>query len=425
MTPTSPQRTEYHGQVQTPPDRRSVYRRRRIVVFGALGALLISFAYSLGVLLAPLPASAATLRPTHTITSPAVKPAWPTVGSAAIGAVGYDGLLAQNGSTASVPIASMTKTITALVVLDAKPIRKGSDGPIITFTDADVQIFHRVIAEGGSWAPVVAGEQLTEKQALEAMLLPSANNYAISLAIWSHGSVSAFLAAANTWLKGHDLSGTHLTDPSGLDPGTVSTASDLVGIGKLVLTNPVLSSIVKTRTVTLPGAGTQDNGNALLGKDGIDGIKTGFTDEAGHCLMFSAQAQIGGHTVTLVGVVLNERSYDQLWNTVPPLLASAKSGFHSVPLTGAGKTFGTYTTPWGAKATLVSTTPSSTLVWSDTPITVSTAARPVTIAAAGDTIGTVTFTVGKTTVTKPLTLKHAVPAPGFWWRLTHPFVLLG
>ncbi len=425
MTQTSHQHSEYHVQVQTPPDRRSVYRRRRIVVFGVLGVLLLSAAYSLGVMLAPLPASAATLHPTHTIASSAAKPAWPAVGSAAISAVGYDGLLAQNGSTASVPIASMTKTITALVVLDAKPIPAGSEGPTITFTSADVQIFNQVIAEGGSWAPVVAGEQLTEKQALEAMLLPSANNYAISLAIWSHGSVAGFLTTANSWLKAHGFNGTHLTDPSGLDPGTVSTASDLVGIGKLVLANPVLSTIVKTQTVTLPGAGTQDNGNALLGKDGIDGIKTGFTDEAGHCLMFSAQAEVGGKTMTLVGVVLNEQSYGALWSTVPPLLASAKDGFHSVPLTGAGMTFGSYTTPWGAKATVVSPTPSSTLVWSDTPITVSTTARPVTVAAAGDTVGTATFTVGKTTVTKPLTLKHAVPGPGFWWRFTHPFALLG
>jgi serine-type D-Ala-D-Ala carboxypeptidase (penicillin-binding protein 5/6) len=414
----------YHGLMQTPLQRRPRYRRRRVSVFGGLGVLLVTAAYAIGMFLAPLPASAAIAH-AHTMTAPAAALAWPATGSSAIGAVGYDGLLGHSGSNTVMPIASMTKTITALVILDAKPIARGSQGPTIVFTARDVQIFHQVIAQGGSWAPVVAGENLTEKQALEAMLLPSANNYAISLAIWSYGSVEAFLTAGNAWLKAHHFSDTRLTDPSGLDPGTVSSTADLVGIGKLVLANPVLASIVRTTSVTLPGAGTQDNGNKLLGVDGIDGIKTGFTDEAGHCLMFSARADVGGHPVTVVGVVLGAGSYAALWSTVPALLTSVKSSFHSVSLTGPGTTFGTYTTPWGADSTLVSTTASSTLVWSDTPVRVTTTARPAGVGQAGDVVGSVRFTVGKTTVTKPLTLKTAIPDPGFWWRLTHPFEFFG
>lgn len=408
-----------------PADKRSKYRRRRLAVFGTLGVLLLAGAYALGVLVAPLPAVAAAAASEQTITPAAAQIAWPAEGSAAVGAVGYSGLLAQHGADAAVPIASMTKTITALVVLAAKPIQKGSEGPTITFTDADVAIFHQVIANGGSWAPVVAGEQLTEKQALQAMLLPSANNYAISLANWAYGSVPAFLTAANTWLDSHGLHDTHLTDPAGLDPGTVSTASDMVDIGKRVLANPVLADVVKTPTITLPGAGTQDNGNKLLGHDGIDGIKTGFTDEAGHCLLFSAKVNVGEHQVTIVGVELGAASYAELWATVPPLLTSAKDGFHSVALTGATKTFGTYATEWGASSALVSTAPSSMLVWSNAPIAVTTQTVPMRVGAAGERIGTVTFTQGKTVVTRPLTLAKAIPDPGFWWRFTHPLTLFG
>lgn len=408
-----------------PADKRSKYRRRRLAVFGTLGVLLLAGAYALGVLVAPLPAVAAAAASEQTITPATAQIAWPAEGSAAVGAVGYSGLLAQHGADAAVPIASMTKTITALVVLAAKPIQKGSEGPTITFTDADVAIFHQVIANGGSWAPVVAGEQLTEKQALQAMLLPSANNYAISLANWAYGSVPAFLTAANTWLDSHGLHDTHLTDPAGLDPGTVSTASDMVDIGKRVLANPVLADVVKTPTITLPGAGTQDNGNKLLGHDGIDGIKTGFTDEAGHCLLFSAKVNVGEHQVTIVGVELGAASYAELWATVPPLLTSAKDGFHSVALTGATKTFGTYATEWGASSALVSTAPSSMLVWSNAPIAVTTQTVPMRVGAAGERIGTVTFTQGKTVVTRPLTLAKAIPDPGFWWRFTHPLTLFG
>jgi D-alanyl-D-alanine carboxypeptidase (penicillin-binding protein 5/6) len=408
-----------------PADKRATYRRRRVVVFGALGPLLLATAYALGVLAAPLPAVAAVAGTEQTITPAAAQIAWPTTASAAVGAVGYSGLLAQHGADAPVPIASMTKTITALVVLEAKPIKKGTDGPTITFTDADVSIFHQVIANGGSWAPVVAGEQLTEKQALQAMLLPSANNYAISLANWAYGSVPAFLTAANAWLDSHGLHDTHLTDPAGLDPGTVSTASDMVDIGKRVLANPVLADVVKTPTVTLPGAGTQDNGNKLLGHDGIDGIKTGFTDEAGHCLLFSARVDVGDHRVTIVGVELGASSYADLWATVPPLLTSAKDGFHSVTLTGANKTFGAYATEWGASSALVSTAPSSMLVWSNASISVTTQTVPLRVGAAGDTVGTVTFRQGKTVVKKPLMLAKTIPDPGFWWRFTHPLTLFG
>lgn len=387
--------------------------------------MLLAGAYSLGALIAPLPATAASINVPHTLAAAPAQLQWPGAGSAAVSAVGHAGLLAQTGTRTPVPIASMTKTITALVILDAKPIPNGSDGPTITFTDADVAIFHQVIANGGSWAPVVAGEQLTEKQALQAMLLPSANNYAISLATWAYGSVDAFLTAANAWLHVNHLTDTHLTDPAGLDPSTVSTAADMVDIGKRVLANPVLASVVKTPTVTLPGAGTQDNGNKLLGRDGIDGIKTGFTDEAGHCLLFSADVDVDGHPITIVGVELGEASYEALWATVPTLLKSAKDGFHAVALTGANKTFGTYTTPWGASSTLVSTAASTMLTWSNTPIAVTTQTHPVRAGSAGDHVGTVTFTLGTTRVSKPLTLATTIPDPGFWWRATHPIALFG
>jgi D-alanyl-D-alanine carboxypeptidase (penicillin-binding protein 5/6) len=405
------------------PDSRRRFRRRRIATFSLLGLIAATAVYTLLAAIAPLPAAAEAASASTTIRPAAVQPAFPAWGSAAVGMVGRNGLLVSNGSTASAPIASMTKTITALVLLDKHPIAKGTDGPTITFTDGDVNILHQVWDEDGSWAPVQAGEQLTERQALTAMLLPSANNYAISLANWGFGSVDAFLGYANSWLSSHGFTGTHVTDPSGLDPGSVSTPADLVGIGKLVIADPVLAGIVDDPSADLPGAGTVDNSNALLGQDGIVGIKTGWTDQAGHCLLFAASVTVHGHPLKLVGVVTGAPDYANLWSDVPTLLKSVENGFHEVTV-GASKTdYGSYRSVWGDAASLRSEKAGSIFVFSNTPITVTVRSSAVTLAKPGDNVGTVTFSGGGQTVTRSLTVSKAVDDPGLGWRLSHPQLL--
>src|SRR3954453_10727167 len=382
-----------------PPRRlsRKVYRRRRIVVFGLVIAVLLAFVYVVGSLVAPVPATAAAVSHEKALVQPAVQLAWPGYGASAIVAPDYPGASASHGSEASVPIASVTKTITALVVLEKKPLNGDEQGPDIAFTQRDVDIWNEVVGEGGSWAPVVAGTSLTEKQALEAMLLPSANNYAISLANWAFGSTDAFVKAANDWLAQKGFTGTKLVKPDGLDPGNVSTTKDLIGIGELVLGRPALSSIVSQKNVTLPGAGSQDNTNTLLGFEGVDGIKTGNTDEAGNCLLFSAQVPVGSTKVRVIGAVLGAPTHDDLWAGVQALLSSVKAGFHEVTPVEKGQVFGTYTTAWGATSKLIATESKTFVVWSDTPIQVDLETRPLSSGFTGDILGQGTFTLnGKT-----------------------------
>lgn len=401
--------------------RRRIYRRRRIVVFSGLGIFLLLAAYVLGTQVAPAPASAASMLKQTALTQPAAQLDWPTQGSAAVSAVGYQGTLAVKGSNASVPIASITKTITALVVLNAKPLKTAKDaGPKITFTEADVKIFDEVVSLGGSWATVTAGSTMTERQALEAMLLPSANNYAISLAIWAYGSLDKYVSAANAWLASHKLTGTHVADASGFSEKSVSSPTDLVEIAKLVMANPALPSIVATTSATLPGAGVEKNKNALLGTLGVDGIKTGNTSFAGYCLMFSSTLKLATHTVHIVGVVIGQASGKDLFAASKALVKSIREGFHEVQLTKAGQSFGSYTTAWGTKAPLVATRNTSMLVWSNTPVGVKLNASPTRPAGAGDPVGSAVFTMGGTTVKQPLRLKHDLAGPDMWWRLTHP-----
>lgn len=402
---------------------RRTFRRRRLLVFGSLGIAVLTLLYVFVAAVAPLPSAAAAAMAPHTIVQPKVQPAWPSWGSGAVSAIGTSGLIAQHGSTASVPMASMTKTITALVVLQKKPIPAGRSGPTITFTEADVKILRQVWAEDGSWAPVAAGDRLTERQALTAMLLPSANNYARSLAIWAFGSTSAFLGAAKTWLTAHGFTHTRVTDASGLDPGSVASPADLVSIGKLVLADPVLSAIVATKVAALPGAGTVHNGNKVLGVAGIDGVKTGWTDQAGHCLLFSARTMVGGHTFTVVGVVLGAPQYGDLWTAVPKLVTSVTSAYRSVTVAGPSTTLGSYTTAWGKRATLTTTAPATMTVFSDAPISVTVRSRSLQVARPGDDLGTVTFSSGGRSLTRTLTVTEPVDDPGLGWRLSHPLDL--
>ncbi|MBG6214085.1 MAG: D-alanyl-D-alanine carboxypeptidase [Cryobacterium sp.] len=405
------------------PSRRVLLRRRRLAVVSVLLVVVGGVGYVGATNLAPVPASAAALVQPVALTQPVAAPTWPAFGESAFGAVGFPGVLASSGQQDTVPIASITKMITALVILDAKPIGAGETGPDITFTAADVDIYYDVIAENGSVAPVVSGMVLTQRQAFEAMLLPSANNYAASLAVWAYGSVDNYLAAATTWLADNALTQTSVADTSGLSTLSVSSPADLVEIGKLVVGHPALAEIVALPSAVLPLIGSITNTNKLLGRDGVDGIKTGTTDVAGACLLFSTDFTVGTSTVTLVGVVLGGATHSELNSAISALIKSVQPGFHDVVLAEEGAVFGSYTTQWGDVSDIVAERAASVLVWSDSPITGAAMAAEVQLGRAGDEVGTVSFTIGAatpTTVTVPLELKHSLTDPGPAWRMGHP-----
>jgi len=402
------------------PTRRQVYHRRRIAVFGVLAILIASIAYLTTTGLAPVSASAAALTEPAALTQAAAVPVWPTDGAGAIGAVGYEGVLGASGEQGSVPIASITKMVTALVILQAKPLAGDDPGPQITFTDDDVDIYYDAVAENGSVAPVVSGMVLSQREAFETMLLPSANNYSVSLAVWAFGSVDAYLDAAAGFLAANGLTGTTVADTSGISAESVSSPADLVAIGKLVVANPVLASIVAMPSAEIPTVGTVTNTNKLLGIDGVDGIKTGTTDEAGACLLFAVDVPVGDTTVTLVGVVLGGDTHPELNQTILTLIDSVTPGFRQVELVTAGATFGSYSTPWGQTGQAVAETSESAVVWSDTPISTVVDVDQITLGSAGESVGTVEVSVGSQTVTVPLVLDTTITDPGPFWRWTHP-----
>jgi len=230
---------------------------------------------------------------------------WPAYGQAAFVQTGQSRVQAGPNQHAA-PIASVAKVMTAYLVLRDHPLRLGEEGPTITLTDADVADTDRRRRQGESFVSIVAGEQLTERQALQALLLPSANNIAAVLARWSAGSVDGFVSRMNATARALGMTRTRYTDPSGYDDATVSTAADQVRVVIQAMRLPAFASIVATPRAALPVAGVVHNTNRLLGYNGFVGVKTGSTDAAGGCFAFRAIRWIGGKRTTITGVVLGQ-----------------------------------------------------------------------------------------------------------------------
>jgi serine-type D-Ala-D-Ala carboxypeptidase (penicillin-binding protein 5/6) len=206
-----------------------------------------------------------------------------------------------------VPIASVAKVMTAYVVLKHYPMRAGDSGPRFVVGPDDVVDAEARRRGGQSVVAVRAGEQLTERDALMAILLPSANNVAVLVAREISGSVAAFVAEMNRTARALGMSRTTYTDPSGYDDRTVSTALDQLRLAQVVAKDKTLAATMATRRYWLPVAGEVTNTNALLGHDGFVGMKTGSHKAAGGCLMFRVVWPTESGNRSLIGVVLGQR----------------------------------------------------------------------------------------------------------------------
>lgn len=211
-----------------------------------------------------------------------------------------------------VPIASLAKVMTAVVVLRHLPLDGTAYGPALVVRNEDVADTARRVDRDESVVAVRAGERLTERQALMALLLPSANNVAVMLARYVSGSADAFVGEMNDTARSLGVTHTTYTDPSGFDPATVSTAVDQLTLARHVAADDTLTVMMSTPSYRLPVAGTVANTDTLLGQDGFVGMKTGSHDAAGGCFMFRSYRSVRGVTTELIGVVLGQRGHNLL-----------------------------------------------------------------------------------------------------------------
>ena len=392
------------------------------MTIAVVGVLLLVVGYLVAAAVVPFaPASASTTTyaaPTSTV--PDLR--FPGYGATAVEATDFPESLRTSGDRKARSIASISKVVTALVVLDRKPLRPGEKGPTITFTPAMEALYAKYLAMDGEVATMPAGLKLSEYQTLQVMLMKSANNYAGSLALWAFGSMDAYQRAADAWLDDHGLDHTTIAEPTGLDAHNTSTATDLVELGQLALANPVVKQVVGTKQVSIPVVGKIENSNKLLGLDGVEGIKTGTLDEAGACLLFAATYERGGRQVTVVGAMLGGVDHDSLDVDVQRLLRSVADNFQVITLAHAGQTFGTFSTPWKDEADAVARSGSQALVWGRTTVSATTRLDRITFGTKGERVGTVRFTISDhDPVTVPLVLERGIEDPGIWWRWTNPF----
>lgn len=231
---------------------------------------------------------------------------WPAVGQGAY--LLGDGQLAVSPHQRPVPIASLAKVMTAYLVLQHYPLDAGRQFVVSADDVADTETRRR---QDQSIVEVAAGERLTERDALMAILLPSANNVAVLVARQVSGSVDAFVAEMNHTAGKLGMSDTTYTDPSGFDDRTVSTALDQLRLALVVADDPTLSGLMATRSYQLPVAGRITNTNALIGQDGFVGLKTGSDDAAGGCFMFRSWRHLDDTgNVALTGVVLGQDGHN-------------------------------------------------------------------------------------------------------------------
>jgi D-alanyl-D-alanine carboxypeptidase (penicillin-binding protein 5/6) len=386
-----------------------------LAALSALAAVQLARPVPRGVLRLSAPASL-------TLPGPLADLPWPVQGQARLDVDGL-GTLGGSGDGKPVPIGSVAKVMTAYVVLTDHPLDDGQPGPPITVTAADVTDYHARIPSGQSLVAVEAGEQLSERQALQALLLPSANNVAQILAAWDAGSVDAFVAKMNATAASLGLAATHYTDPSGLAPSTMSTATDQTLLAERALRIPAFAEIVAEPTATLPVAGTVTNWNSLLGADGVFGVKTGSTAEAGGNLVFAAHLTMAGRTLTIVGAVLGQpgrETPEQLAavnDATRKLLAAAGRLMQAYTVLPAG-TVGEIRSAWGRSVAVRTAAPVRVIGWPG--LTVSVQAHPVDLdrqVGAGQRVGTVTVHGGGG-ATAELRAGATRPEPSAWWRLT-------
>ena len=406
-----------------------VPRRRRSpwpVIAPIAVAVLLAAAYVVGFATAPLDNVAPVVK-TAKLKSPEgseIEVSWPLDGGAAIAAVGQTDEVPESSSD-ELPMASITKLVSVLMVLDQEPLAEGEEGPSYEFTDEDLNNYYGYVYRGESRLEVPVGGSLTQYELIEGILLGSANNYIDKLVVSTFGSVEEFAAQTEDWLDEHGLSSMTVVQPSGIDWNNTATPADVARLGALALENPVVAEIVAKKTADLPGVGEVENSNPLLGDEGVVGIKTG-TLLYNSNIVVAKQIDVDGETVTVVASVQGQPDEDSRNIVARSLLETAtKAAQKSTVIVKAETKAGSVTTEWGESADLVASDEVALSLWNGDSAEITSNVGDVLGHASGDSVGTIEATGSFATTATKVALTDDIEGPDLGWRLTHPLDLLG
>ncbi|MER7202504.1 D-alanyl-D-alanine carboxypeptidase [Streptomyces sp. CB01635] len=413
----------------TPPPAETRVRTavRRVKIWTPIVLLLaVLFAVVQTVRALPAPTLALTAKSTFTFDGDKVSLPWPAEGQGSMDVSGI-GSMDQFGEQKPVPIGSVAKAMTAYVVLKDHPLQPGKDGPSID-VDAKAETEGGYDSEGESTLNTVKeGDKLSQKDALSAIMIPSANNIARLLARWDAGSEEAFVKKMNAAAKDLGMTGTTYTDPSGLKETTVSTARDQVKLGNELVKIQALMDITKLPTWKDPSGKTWQNYNRLVPYNNAVGVKTGSTTKAGGNLLFAATKDAGGETVTVVGAILGQHRapiIDTVNAVSKTAMLAAQDAVKASTILKKGDVVGYVDDGLGGQTPVVVTKNVSAVGWAGLTVKLELAdgAKGTVIphsAKAGTQVGELKVGDGSGgAVTVPVALQKDLTEPGFGEKLT-------
>ncbi|WP_455770381.1 D-alanyl-D-alanine carboxypeptidase [Streptomyces albogriseolus] len=410
----------------TPPPPQTPLRTavRRIKIWTPLVLLLvIVFAVVQNVRPLPTPTLVLTAQDSYTFEGGKPQIPWPDSGQAALDVDGI-GTFGSSGEQKPVPIASVAKVMTAYVILRDHPLKSGAEGPKIP---VDALAEQQSDAGQESTVNVTKGDAISEREAIEAILIASANNVARLLARWDAGSEEAFVDKMNKAAEDLGMSDTTYTDPSGLNDTTVSTAVDQVKLARAAMEQPVFREVAAMMEYVDYKGEKHGNWNRLVGRDDVVGIKTGTTTSALGNLSFAAKKDVDGEVYRIVGAVLRQPEGGED-NTI---LSGALDAGHQLILAGQdalraetilkkGAVVGYADDGLGGHTPVVVTEDVKAVGWAGLEVKLTFAGTELPhTAKAGTEVGTLTVGDGKNGAVKvPVALKDDLVEPGFTDKLT-------
>ncbi|CAM5714506.1 D-alanyl-D-alanine carboxypeptidase OS=Streptomyces microflavus OX=1919 GN=Smic_32220 PE=3 SV=1 [Streptomyces microflavus] len=413
----------------TPPPAETPVRTavRRVKIWTPL-VLLLLIVFAIVQVMRPLPEPVLelTAKPTYTFEGGGTKLSWPGQGQSAVMVDGV-GSLGSEGAQKPAPIASVAKVMTAYVILQEHPLKGDEEGETIT---ADQKAEDESKNADESTAPLTKGQQLTQRQMLQLLMIPSGNNAARLLARWDAGSEDKFIDKMNDAAKDLGMTDSTYTDPSGLKKTTVSTATDQLKLAQAVMRNDVFRKIVDMPEIEIKGIdGKIYNNNTLLLEPGVSGIKTGSSTPAGGNLLWSANTVVDGKTLWIYGAVMGQqagtgRVYDSLTLSLTnslKLIKGAQEAPTSTTVVKKGDVVGYVDNGFGAQTPVIATKNLKAVGWAglEVELKVTDSGKGIAHAAkAGSEVGMVTVGTGTGKVTAPVVLQDDLTEPAFGDKLT-------
>ncbi|MFF8280403.1 serine hydrolase [Streptomyces lateritius] len=412
----------------TPPPPPTPLRTtvRRVRIWTPLVILLLII-FAIAQFVRPLPAPVLSLSaaPTFTFAGGELNMPWPTEGQGAAEVEGV-GSLGTYGAQKPAPIASVAKTMTAYVILRDHPIKGNEAGPKIT---VDQKAGEQAKAKDESTAAIKEGQEYTEKQLLQLLMIPSGNNVARLLARWDADSEAAFVEKMNAAAKELGMTDSVYTDPSGLQSTTVSTPQDQLKLARAVMQYDVFREIVNMPNLTVEGIpGQIENNNNILLEPGVSGIKTGSSTPAGGNLLWSANTVIDGKNRRILGVVMGAKDADQLHKKLQlaidyslKLIQQAQKDVTSAAVVRKGQVVGYVDDGLGGRTPVIATKELKAIGWPGLKVNLqlTDGGKAVPHAGkAGDVVGQVSIGTGAGKVSAPVALRSDLVEPGFDKKLT-------